>query len=658
MAEPEKVASSPPQLDKVGEYLVSENVVAGGRLKAFLPMWEKITDDTVILQAVQGYMIEFDFDNFPPAYSPGKLPYPYKRNSEESVKIDSEIRSLEHKHVIEKCSHEHGEFISRIFTRPKKNGSVRLILDLSDLNKSVKYQHFKMDNIHTAMTLLSHGYYLSSVDLRDAYYSIPIHPLSRKYLRFIWKGELWQFKALPNGLSSAPRLFTKVLKPVLAYLRMQGHTVLAYLDDMLIVGKDMLSAHTATQATITLLSELGFIIHSEKSVLHPAHELEFLGFHLDTDSMLISLPEGKCDDITVACTSLLGEPRPSIRMVAKVVGKLVAALPAAQFGPLHYRYLELDKIRALKRNAGHFDRRMTLSDKARAELKWWVSHVHSVSNCIYRPRAKIEIRSDASGQGWGATDLVRSAGGRWNAEELLRASSNEINYLEMLAASLGLKSLCSGLRDTNILLRLDNTTAVAYLNNMGGVKSKACNEMALQIWEWCSIRGIWITASHLAGCENTEADALSRKFNDNIEWMLDKSVFEHIVQSYGPLDIDLFASRLNTQLPIYISWMPDPGAYAVDAFTVDWGNFRIYAFPPFCLVSKCIQKIREDEATGILIVPNWPTQPWFPLLKNILCADPLVLSSREYLLTQPITGRPHPLKHLSLLCCRVGATTS
>ena len=531
-------------------------------------MWEKITNDPFILQAVQGYMIEFDINKFPPRSS--KSSFPYKRNSEEFSKINCEIKSLEQKRVIEKCVHEPGEFISRIFTRPKKNGSVRLILDLSDLNKSVKYQHFKMDSIHTAMTLLSHGVYMSSVDLQDAYYSIPIHPSSRKFLRFIWNGELWQFKALPNGLSSAPRLFTKVLKPALSYLRLQGHSVLAYLDDMLIVGKDSVAARSATQETITLLSNLGFLIHPDKSVLDPSFELDFLGFHLNSYNMLITLPKQKCDDIKEACMALLHEQMPSIRMVAKVVGKLVAALPAAQYGPLHYRYMEIDKIRALKRNAGHFDRRMTLSDRAKAELHWWVSHVHSVSNHIYRSKATFEIRSDASGQGWGATDLTRNAGGRWNAEERNRAATNEINYLEMLAASLGLKSLCSEVRNTHILLRLDNTTAVAYLNNMGGVKSKACNEMALQIWEWCMMRGIWITASHLAGCRNTEADLLSRRFNDNIEWMLNKSVFAQIIEKYGRLDIDLFASRLNAQLPTYISWMPDPGAWTVDAFTVDF----------------------------------------------------------------------------------------
>ena len=499
---------------------------------------------------------------------------------------------------------------------------------------------------------------MASVDLRDAYYTIPIHPKSRKYLRFMWGNVLWQFKALPNGLSSAPRLFTKVLKPVLASLRAQGHTVLAYLDDTLIVGSDKEATKNAVQATTELLTKLGFIIHPDKSILEPALEIDFLGFHLDTTQMEMTLPSTKSHDIQMACTNLLKVVKPSIREVAKVIGKIVAALPASQYGPLHYRQLEIEKIEALRRNAGHFDRHMTLSDRAKAELVWWASHAQSVSNPMYRDQASIEIRTDASGQGWGATNLISNTGGRWNAQERERATGNEINYLEMLAAGLGLRSFCSDTKDTHVLLRLDNTTAVAYLNNMGGVKSQACNEMALQIWDWCSSRGIWITASHIAGSKNTEADAMSRKFNDNIEWMLDKTLFTQIVHKYGLPEVDLFASRLNNQLPTYVSWMPDPGAWVVDAFTIHWGPLKFYAFPPFCLIAKCLQKVKADKASGIIIVPNWPTQPWFPMLRNMLLEDPWELPKHRKLLTQPISGRPHPLTHLSLLCCRIGAAIS
>ena len=514
-----------------------------------------------------------------------------------------------------------------------------------------------MDNILSVLPLLTKECYMASVDLRDAYYSIPIHAESRKYLRFMWDQELWQFKALPNGLSSAPRLFTKMTKPLLASLRQKGHTVVAYLDDTIIIGDTESATKQAITATTELFSSLGFIIHPEKSVLQPSQEIEFLGFKLNTKNMKISLPQSKAKDIKEVCIGLLEKKRPSIREVAKVIGKLVATFPASQFGPLHYRTLERDKTNALKSNKGHFDRKMTLSAGAVREIKWWVSSVGLGWSPISRDKPTKEIRTDASGKGWGATDMVSYAGGRWNEAELRKAENNEINFLETLAAFHGLKSFCSHMRDTHILLRLDNTTAVAYINNMGGTKSLPCNKVALEIWGWCSKRNIWVSAAHLPGSQNTAADALSRKFNDNVEWMLDREVFSTIVQRFGVPDVDLFASRLNTQLPTYVSWMPDPGAWAVDAFSIDWGKIRFYAFPPFCLITKCLQKVRQDGASGIIIVPNWPTQPWYPMLHNMLLEEPMPLPKGNVLI-QPISGQPHPLKKLFLICCRIGTDSS
>ena len=632
--------------------------MVGGRLKNFYDKWRSLTSDPYILNAVKGYKLEFDPNEFPTVR--GKELYNLSRSSELNSQIEEEISRLLAKNVIELCEHENGEFISNIFTRPKKNGSLRVILDLSDLNTGILYQHFKMDNIHTALSLLSPNCYIASIDLQDAYYSVPVHPSSRKYLRFYWQSKLYQYKALPNGLSSAPRLFTKMLKPVFAQLRTEGHVVMGYLDDTLIIGRSKDATQRAVSATTKLLTELGFLIHPEKSVLSPGLDLEFLGFHLNTRSMHITLPREKQDDIYEVCTSLLSLATPSIRKVARVIGKIVATFPAVQYGPLHYRYLERDKVQALKAACGHFDRPMTLSMEARHELIWWKEHIHESFNHVVRQKVNLELRTDASAEGWGATDLTSHTGGRWTTEEVHSAQTSGINYLETLAAGLALKSFCADKRNVHVLLRIDNTTAVAYLNNMGGLKSETCNQVVLDIWHWCIERNIWLSAAHLPGCQNNEADFMSRHFNDRTEWMLDKNSFEKIVAKYGTPVIDLFASRLNAQLPRYISWLPDPNAESVDAFTLDWGKFALfYAFPPFCLVAKCLQKIQEDNAHGLLVVPNWPTQAWFPLLTSMMSEEPLILKRSKSLLTQPVSKATHPLcTKLDLLCCRIGVHSS
>lgn len=95
----------------------------------------------------------------------------------------------------------------------------------------------------------------------------------------------------------------------------------------------------------------------------------------------------------------------------------------------------------------------------------------------------------------------------------------------------------------------------------------------------------------------------SRKFNENIEWMLDKEIFHYLIQNFGEPEIDLFASRSNRQLEMYISWKPDPDAFCTDAFSRSWSNKYCYLFPPFSLISRCVRKIREDCAECLMIIP-------------------------------------------------------
>ena len=602
------------------------------------------------MEAVSGYRLEFE--GSPPFQL--CIPRPYRLQTHEIMAVDEELIRLIDKKVIEKTTFESGQFVSNIFTRPKKNGKYRMILDLSNLNIYLKYNHFKMDTLETALTLISRNCFMSSIDLRDAYYHIPIAKEHRKYLKFIWKGQMYQFCVLPNGLSSGPRIFTKVLKPPFAKLRELGHNIMGYIDDTLLVAHSSAELVKSINTTSQLLTELGFSIHPEKSIFTPVQRIEFLGVIIDSNEMRVKLPQVKKEDIKLVCNQLKDTLFPKIRLVATVIGKLVAALPAVQRGALYYRELEKEKTKALKRNCGHFDRPMKLSEAAHAELDWWIDNV----NCMYRDLDKgipqLTLETDASGKGWGATDGNVAIGGRWNPQEACIAKRNEINYLELLAVFLALKSFCKNAYGTHVRLKIDNTTAVAYVRHMGGVKSLACNELAKEIWEWCFAKNIWLSAEHLPGVQNVIADEKSRKFSDQTEWMLHPTIFSKICQELGKPDIDMFASRLNKQISRYISWKPDPGAEKIDALMCDWSNWYGYAFPPFCLIGKCLQKIENEKAEVLMIIPKWPTQTWFSLLLRLLVADPIILPQMPNLLIQPNSEVKHPLNNkLFFLACRL-----
>ena len=117
--------------------------------------------------------------------------------------------------------------------------------------------------------------------------------------------------------------------------------------------------------------------------------------------------------------------------------------------------------------------------------------------------------------------------------------------------------------------------------------------------------------------------------------------------------IDLFASRVNAKLPTYVSWKPDPIAQYVDAFTVKWALYPFYTFPPFILAGQCLQNIRGDGATGLLIVPMWPTQSYFGSLLSMLVDQPRYFKATRTTLTNPSLGELTYLLRVTLLVCRV-----
>ena len=144
---------------------------------------------------------------------------------------------------------------------------------------------------------------------------------------------------------------------------------------------------------------------------------------------------------------------------------------------------------------------------------------------------------------------------------------------------LAVKCFAKNQRGLTILLWLDNQTSVAYINRLGGTVSAELNRLAKNLWLWCLERDIRLEAKHLPGVQNVIADEESRHMKDRSDWKLNPKVFDQINRQWGPLEIDLFASRLTYQLPRYFSWRPDPHAEATDAFTQDWSKTRGYANP-------------------------------------------------------------------------------
>ena len=279
-----------------------------------------------------------------------------------------------------------------------------------------------------------------------------------------------------------------------------------------------------------------------------------------------------------------------------------------------------------------------LSDEAKQDLEWWLGNLNESLDKLFFPASPdLEICSDASLSGWGACCDQAKTRGSWTVED----TAKHINELELLGAFYAVQAFAAHATDISVRLYLDNTTAISYINKWGGTKSVVLSDLALEFAGWCEVRRIHIEAIHLAGTANVVADLESRAKPDASDWMLDKDIFSKIM-SIWPVELDLFATMKNAQVPLFVSWRPQPSALATNAFGIQWKSNAAYAFPPFSLILKCLQKIRRDEATIVFVCPVWPGQPWFPLLLELSCDVPRLLPSGPYSLKSAL-GESHPL---------------
>ena len=199
-----------------------------------------------------------------------------------------------------------------------------------------------------------------------------------------------------------------------------------------------------------------------------------------------------------------------------------------------------------------------------------------------------------------------------------------INYLELKAVYLAIQAFVKeeAQKPRHLRMLIDNTTAVAYINKKGGSRSPQLATLTMEIWTYCLSRQIWITAKHIPGLMNSEADYASRNFNNHTEWMLDPIIFQQITTQYYTPEVDLFLTRLNHQVPQYVARYPDPGAPATDAFLQDWSRWTVFIHPPIVLIPRILMQMKQDQATGLLIAPHWHAQPWFPNLMEMLVDYP------------------------------------
>ena len=193
--------------------------------------WQAIVAKSWVVSVLQdGYCVPF-LDSPPPlARSPVSFPM-YRAGSPQSLVLLQEIEKMLAKGALEIVLDPGPSFYSRLFLVEKATGGWCPVIDLSPLNEFVRQTPFKMETAASMLLSVREGDFLASVDLKDAYFQVPVHQSSRKLLRFTSEGTIYQFKVLCFGLSTAPQVFTRVFAAVSAWAHSRGIRLLRYLDD-------------------------------------------------------------------------------------------------------------------------------------------------------------------------------------------------------------------------------------------------------------------------------------------------------------------------------------------------------------------------------------------------------------------------------------------
>ena len=538
----------------------------------------------------------------------------------------SEVKNLLGKAAIEAvpfADRQQG-FYSTFFLVTKKTGDYRAVVNLRPLNQYLKTLHFKMDTMKTVLNLVKKGDWAFSVDLKDAYFHILIHPSHRKYLRFCIKGKAYQYRVLAFGPKTSPRVFTKVVAVVAAHLRMQSIRLAVYLDDWLALNAIRQMLLRDRKRILELLSQLGFLINSEKSNLEPTQDITYIGgrFWLDkgivlpTPDRMLKLREvvtnlmGKVVPANIGCNGLLHRANPECKTIA-----LVETCIQRSRG---FDSKLSTSIRAL-------DLVVTESQHCKGQI--FVSEPYKQGDC----------------HGCIQPGLGRQLGSSNSAGLLVKCKETTSHKLSGIGNScLDCSKISSSIsepvsadqerqlyRDTVHQSSGGDLVSSVVLQNLGTLAISDQNNINLK-------------GAHISGSLNILPDQLSRIIIRPTEWTLNDSMLHKIFHIWGEPMIDLFASFHNKKMDIFCTWDHHPQALAVDAFSMSWNQMFAYAFPPICLIPKVLQHMRLGQCQVILIAPQWPRRHWYPDLLEMCIANPIKLPLRQDLLRQPKSIIYHP----------------
>ena len=631
-----------------------------GRIANCYGNWKCITNSRWILDIVKrGYKLQFTGPLPPTPHRVRNLP----TDAAGTAVLDHEVEQMLVKSAIHAVPSSDDELTSCFFARPKKTPpgaplKWRPIVSLKFLNKFLRYLKFKMTTIADVRLWIREGYFFTSLDLTDAYFSIPLHKSAWKYVRFVWRQVTYEFSVIMFGLAASPRVFTKVLKVVVKYLRLTFNMlIIAYLDDFLIQAEDYDTSVLHTELAVLAFQALGFEVNYAKSCMTPTTTIAHLGFIWNSVDMVLSLPQEKIDRIAGLAAGFIRNGGYTADELRSFLGRLESVRPVVQVAALHYRHLQY-VLRPLRKGPWKGRKFLPLSLLTREELLWWKNVFPTPPYTVAplrRGQCSVQIMADASGNyGWGGhSSRGQFCQGVWSVTD----HQAHINRKEIMAGHRSIQDMMQ--QGDFVHLSLDNMTAVSFINRQGGTRSLPLCKEAISLWQTVLSRGGWVRASWVPREENQLSDLLSKSALLTWDFSLDRQIAERIWARWFRPVVDAFASQECHLVPAYYSWYPDPQATARDAFSVRvWPN-RVFCFPPVPLIAMTLDKIRTDRITALIVVPAWRLALWWDILSEMMVGNIMTLPYYSTILSYPQhQSKRVPYLHPLVACLVSGDKTS
>ena len=440
-----------------------------------------------------GYKIPFDH---PPALSNTPIFFvSYPSGSEKGEALDAAVDKMLQKGALEPASSDPGHY-SLLFLVPKPTLDWRPVIDLSPLNKCIRQTPFKMETCASVLRATKKDDWMLSLDLKDAYFQVPVHPESRRFLRVVSRGIAYQFRVICFGLCTAPQVFTRVMAPVASILHTRGIRMLRYLDDWLILMSSEEGAAWARDETLHLCHQLGIVINFEKSDLIPKKVAIYLGMRIES-SILRAFPTEKRQDALINIIArLMALPAPPAHLWQQVLGHLSSLCLMVPGGRRRMRSMQLQLNSCWNHQSQAKLHPVPLTPKVKEDLTWWASRDNLLQGRdLVDPTPDRLLYADASTEGWGVSLDDLQASGRWSLAE----ASLSINLLELRAIRLGLQQFEEELQNLAVGILSDNRTAVAYVKKEGGTHSASLNREAQLILEWAEVNDVSLIPQYIRG---------------------------------------------------------------------------------------------------------------------------------------------------------------